>query len=58
MSLALCDNTKCEEYKNKQCKRAVRYQRIIEDGAWKGYHNMKPNVGNTKACELYIPKDL
>lgn len=54
MSLALCDNTKCEEYKNKTCKRAVKYQDILKDG-WKGYVNMKPNVGNTKTCELFIP---
>ena len=58
MSLALCDNDKCEAYKDKSCKRAVKYQRIIEDGIWKGYKNMKLNVGNTKMCELFIPVDL
>ena len=58
MSLALCDNEKCEAYKNKSCRRAVKYQKIIEDGVWKGYKNMKVNVGNTKMCELFIPVDL
>ena len=54
----LCSETKCEEYKNKTCKRSIKYQKIIEDGVWKGYKNMKPNVGNTKMCELFIPVDL
>ena len=54
MSLALCDNDKCEAFKDKSCKRAVKYQNLIKDG-WKSYVNMKPNVGNTKMCELFIP---
>jgi len=55
MSLALCDNKECEEYKNKTCKRAVKYQAIVEDGLWKGYVNMKMNLHNIKMCELFIP---
>jgi len=54
--LALCDNKECEEYKKKTCKRAVKYQKIIEDG-WKGYINMKTNLHNTKICELFIPME-
>ena len=55
--LALCDNKKCEEYINKSCKRAVKYQHMLDNG-WKGYVNMKVDTGNTKMCELHIPIDI
>ena len=57
MSLALCENKNCEEYKNKTCKRAVRYQNIIKDG-WKGYINMIPKRDNKQACDLFINVEL
>ena len=57
MSLALCENKNCEEYKSKTCKRAVRYQNIIKDG-WKGYTSMIPKRDNKQACDLFIDVEL
>jgi len=55
--LALCDNEKCEAYKDKSCKRAVMWQNMLDSG-WKKSKNMITPRDNEKMCEAFVPVDL